>query len=191
MNGAVKFLVEAGPLAAFFIAYYQGGLMTATAVIIGATAVAVAVSWALTRRIPKVPLFSAIIIGVFGGLTLWLQDETFIKMKPTIINGLFAAALFGGLIFKRPLLKPIFEMAFQLSDDGWKQLSLRWAIFFVAMAFLNEGVWRSLSTDAWVNFKVFGLLPLTFAFALTQLPLINRHQMAEDAQTDAPGDAGE
>ncbi len=175
----LKALIEMGPLAAFFIAYYMADIMTATAVIMVATAIAVGFSWARTKRIPKVPLISAVVIAIFGGLTLWLADETFIKMKPTIVYSIFAAILFGGLAIKRAFLKPVFEMAFKLTDEGWRRLTLRWAFFFVAMAMVNEMVWRTMSTDVWVNFKVFGFLPLTFVFALSQMPFINRHQPPE------------
>lgn len=181
---ALKLFLDLGPLAAFFVAYHLAGLMTATAVIMAATAAALVVSYVLLRRLPLVPVFTALIVGVFGGLTLWLDDEIFIKMKPTIINGLFAVILLGGLATGRALLKPLFEMAFKLTEGGWRQLSLRWALFFIAMALLNELVWRTMTTDFWVNFKVFGLLGLTFVFALSQLPFISRNGPdAESAKT--------
>lgn len=182
---ALKFFLDLGPLAAFFVAYHLAGLMTATAVIMGVTAVVLVVSYVLTRRLPPVPVFTAVVVGIFGGLTLWLDDEIFIKMKPTIINGLFAVILLGGLATGRALLKPLFEMAFKLTDAGWKRLSLRWALFFIAMALLNELVWRTMSTDFWVNFKVFGLLSLTFVFALSQLPFISRNGPEGDTAKDS------
>ena len=181
----LKLAIDMGPLLAFFVTYFLAGLMAATAVVMATTVVALAVSYALVRRIPMVPLISALVIMVFGGLTIWLDNELFIKMKPTIINGLFAAVLLGGLAFDKALLKPLFEMAFPLTEAGWKRLSLRWALFFVAMAGLNEVVWRSLSTDAWVTFKVFGLLPLTFLFALSQMPFIQRHSPPAAAEEPA------
>ncbi len=180
---ALNLVIEAGPLIAFFVAYYMADIMTATAVIIVATILAVGVSWVRTRRVPKMPLITAVIVSVFGGLTLWLQDETFIKMKPTIVYAIFAGVLLAGLATGRALLKPLFQMAFRLTDEGWTRLSLRWALFFIAMAIVNEAVWRTMSTDVWVNFKVFGFLPLTFVFALTQVPFINRHQAPEPQES--------
>ena len=176
--------VDYGPLALFFLVYVLRDLMTATAVLIGATAVALALSLALERRLPVMPLVTAVLVGIFGGLTLWLQDETFIKMKPTIVQILFAAALLIGLALGRPFLKTILGGALQLDDRGWRVLSLRWAAFFLAMAALNEVVWRTQSTDFWVSFKVFGILILTVVFALAQTPLIMRHRPPEeDAET--------
>ena len=179
LHPLIKLLVDIGPLAAFFVAYTQGGLMSATAAIMAATAVALAVSFLLVRRVPMIPVFSAAVIMIFGGLTLWLDNEIFIKMKPTIINAIFASILLAGLATGRSVLKPLFDMAFHLTEAGWRGLSLRWALFFLAMALLNEVVWRATSTDVWVNFKVFGLLPLTFLFALAQLPFIQRHGVTE------------
>ena len=124
------------------------------------------------------PLVTAAIVGVFGGLTLWLQDETFIKMKPTIVQLIFAAVLLGGLAFKRPLLKPLLGAAWPLDDDGWHKLSLRFALFFLAMAALNEVVWRTQSTDFWVTFKVFGILALTFVFVASQIYFMRAHMPA-------------
>jgi intracellular septation protein len=123
------------------------------------------------------PLVSAIVVMVFGGLTLYLQDETFIKLKPTIIYASFAALLLGGLLVGRSLLALVLDSVFQLTDQGWKTLTLRWGLFFAAMAILNEIVWRSVSTDTWVAFKTFGFLPLTILFALAQTPLIVRHSV--------------
>lgn len=184
MNQFTRFLVDIGPLAVFFIAYNQGDLMIATGAFMAATAVALAVSYAIERRIPKMPLVTGVVVMVFGGLTLWLADETFIKLKPTIVYSCFAIVLLGGLAMGRLLLKPLFEMAFKLHDDGWRILTLRWGLFFIAMAILNEIVWRSMSTDVWVDLKVFGFLPITLLFAMIQLPLIRRHMIEE------PGEAG-
>ena len=156
--------------------------MVATAAFMVAIAIALGASIAMERRVPIMPLVSAAVVMVFGGLTLWLDDDTFIKMKPTIINGLFAAVLFGGLIFRRPFLKPLFGPVMQLTDVGWLKLSLRWAIFFALVAVLNEIVWRHFSTDSWVNFKVFGILPLTVVFAMAQTPLIQKHSTDPEIQ---------
>ena len=132
------------------------------------------------------PLVSGIVVVVFGGLTLWLQNDTFIKMKPTIVNLLFGGALLGGLFFGRSLLGYVFDSVFRLTDEGWRKLTLRWGIYFFVLAALNEIVWRNFSTDAWVNFKVFGIMPLTFVFTLTQLPLINRYTRPEDEAKTSP-----
>lgn len=187
MNPIVKFFVEVGPLAAFFIAYstWGGGddksnLIAATAIFMVAIAASLAVSVWLERRVPLMPLVSAAVVFVFGGLTLYLDSEIFIKMKPTIINVLFAAILFAGLAMRRAFLKHLFGAVMHLDEPGWKKLSLRWAIFFCAVAVLNEIIWRSFSTDLWVNFKVFGILPLTLVFALSQTPLIHKHTVAEE-----------
>src|SRR5918994_1620693 len=172
----LKPAVDYGPLAVFFMSYLALGLMAATAALIAASLIALALAWALERRVPVVPLVTAAIVAVFGGLTLWLQDETFIKMKPTIVQALFAAVLLGGLAFRRPLLKPLLgAMMPPMSDRAWGQLSLRYALFFVAMALLNELVWRTQSTDFWVSFKVFGLPVLTILFIVSQMPFISRH----------------
>jgi len=188
MNPIVKFLVEVGPLAAFFIAYSSWGgeddkakLIAATAIFMVAIAASLAVSVWLEKRVPLMPLVSAAVVFVFGGLTLALDSEIFIKMKPTIINALFAVILFAGLALGRPFLKHLFGAVMNLDEAGWKKLSIRWAIFFVAVAVLNEIVWRNFSTDLWVNFKVFGILPLTLVFALSQTPLIHKHTVPEDA----------
>ena len=168
-------LVDYGPLAAFFIVYWLRDLTAATAAIMIATAIALGLSLAVERRIPPMPLVTAAIVGVFGGLTLWLQDETFIKMKPTIVQLIFAAVLFGGLVFRRPLLKPLLGAAWPLDEAGWHKLSLRFGCFFLAMAGLNEIVWRTQSTDFWVNFKVFGILALTFVFVISQVYFMRAH----------------
>jgi intracellular septation protein len=179
----IKLLIDAGPLVVFFVVFSRAGLMTATAVLIGATLVALAASYAIERRIALMPLISAGLVAVFGGLTLWLADETFIKMKPTIVYLLFATALLGGLALGRPFLKTLFQMAFHLTDAGWRILTLRWGAFFVAMAVLNEIVWRNFSTDLWVDLKVFGFLPLTMLFALAQIPLVRRHALPDEPKS--------
>ncbi len=121
------------------------------------------------------PLVSAVVVLVFGALTLYLQDDTFIKLKPTIVYTMFAGLLAAGLLLKKPLLELLFGPVFNLTEEGWRKLTLRWALFFIAMAVLNEAVWRNFSTDFWVNFKVFGFLPLTFLFAMLQVPLMQRY----------------
>ena len=183
---AVKPVTEYGPLVVFFGAYVLSDLITATAALMIATLAALALSYAVSRRVPLMPLITAGVVGVFGGLTIWLNDETFIKLKPTIVQGLIAAVLLGGLAFRRTLLKPVLGAAWQMNDEGWRRLTFRFGIFFVAMALLNEAVWRTQSTDFWVSFKVFGIMGLTFLFILTQLPMLNRHH----AGTPASGAGG-
>lgn len=185
MNPLLKLAVEAGPLVIFFAANASLGIYVATGAFMVAVTVALAMSWFLERRLAAVPLASAAIVLVFGGLTLWLNNETFIKVKPTILNGLFAVALLGGLAAGRTLLKPLFGAAFAIDDPGWRKLTVRWAVFFAVMAVLNEAVWRSVSTDTWVAVKVFGYLPLTLAFAMAQLPLIQRHSLPEVATAES------
>ena len=182
--GWVKPTVEYGPLAIFFLAYWRWDLLTATGWIMGATVVGLALSWFYTRRIPMMPLITAVTLAIFGGLTLWLHDETFIKMKPTIVEAMFAIILFGGLLFKRPLLKPLLGHAWPMEDKGWHMLSMRFAIFFAAMAVLNEIVWRTQTTDVWVSFKVFGLMILTLLFAVIQAPLMKKFALPLEAEAE-------
>lgn len=175
----LKPAVDYGPIAVFFGVYLKWGLMTATGALIAATAVALAISLILARRVPLMPLITAIVVGIFGGLTLWLHDDTFIKMKPTIVQAVLAAILLGGLAFGKPLLKPVMGAAWNMDELGWRKLTLRFALFFLAMAVLNEIVWRTQSTDFWVNFKVFGLLGLTMLFSVAQMPLLQRHRLPD------------
>ena len=179
MPPLLKIVVEMGPLVAFFIANAWGGIFWATGVYMIGASVAVAVSWAMTRRIAIVPIVTLGFVVAFGALTLLLADEVFIKVKVSIINGLFGTILLTGLALDRPLLKMAFGEALSMDPAGWRKLTLRWGLFFFAMAGLNEIVWRTVSTDAWVNFKVFGLLPLTILFAMSQVRLMQRH-MIED-----------
>ena len=179
MPPLLKLVVEMGPLAAFFIANAWGGIFWATGIYMLAAIVAVAVSWAMTRRLAIVPIVTLGFVVAFGALTLILADEVFIKVKVSIINALFGAILLIGLALGRPLLKLAFGEALNLDPEGWRKLTIRWGLFFFAMAGLNEVVWRSVSTDAWVNFKVFGLLPLTLLFAVSQIRLMQRHTVEE------------
>jgi intracellular septation protein len=175
LNPLVKLALDLGPLLLFFAANSRYGIFAATAVFMVAVLAALFVSYGLTRRLPVMPVVTAIIVVVFGGLTLILHDATFIKVKPTIIYGLFGAILMGGLVFDKPLLGVVFDSLFHLSHEGWRKLTLRWAIFFFALAVLNELVWRNASTDTWVAFKVFGVVPLTILFGALQVPLLRRH----------------
>ncbi len=196
LNPFVKLALDVGPLVLFFFANgrpglflpllapfapelaadsQRSGIFVATAVFMIAVLAALIVSYVMIRRLPVMPLVSALIVFVFGGLTLALHDETFIKLKPTLIYVLFAAVLFGGLIARKPLLSVVFDSVYNLTDEGWRKLTVRWALFFVVMAILNELVWRTQSTDFWVSFKLFGFMPLTFVFAMVQYPLMKRY----------------
>ncbi|KAB2920153.1 MAG: septation protein A [Hyphomicrobiaceae bacterium] len=174
---AAKLLIELGPLLVFFATYGRAGIYWATGALMVATIVALAASWKLLGRLSVVPLVTAVLVTIFGGLTFWLDDPSFIKMKPTIINVLFAAAIFGGLLTGRPLLKLLFGEAFNLTEEGWRKLSVRWAIFFLALAVANELVWRNFAESTWVNFKVFGILPITMLFAVAQVGFIRRNEI--------------
>ncbi len=176
INPLLKLVFEMGPLGVFFVANATADdLFVATAAFMVASTISLGVLWALTRRLAIMPLVTGVIVLVFGGLTLWLQDETFIKMKPTIVNGLFAAALGIGLLLRKPLLQVVLEGAFDLTDLGWRRVTLAWTLFFVSMAVLNEVLWRNMSTDAWVTFKTFGSPAITFVFAIGLTPLLTRH----------------
>jgi intracellular septation protein len=182
LNPFVKIALDLGPLVLFFFANSRFGIFTATATFMVAVLAALAASYVLTRRLPIMPVVTAIIVLVFGGLTLILHNDTFIKIKPTIIYALFGAVLLGGLFFNKPLLGMVFDSLFHLTEEGWRKLTWRWAIFFFALAVLNEIVWRNVSTDAWVDFKVFGVVPLTFLFGALQVPLLKKYA-AEPAAT--------
>jgi intracellular septation protein len=175
----LKPTVDFGPLAVFLGLYWLKGLLPATAGLMAATAVALVLSYVFTRKVALMPLVTAVVVGVFGGLTLWLNDETFIMMKPTIVYGLFAAVLGGGLALNRPTVKALLGEALHLDDDGWRALSLRFCLFFLGMAILNEVVRRVASMDTWVLWKVPGSMAATFIFMLFQLPLIRRHMPDE------------
>ena len=202
-NPLLKLALDIGPLLLFFFANSRpalfepwlrpiipaavatgerAGIFVATAVFMVAILVALVASYVLMRRLPVMALVSAVVVVVFGGLTMVLQDELFIKLKPTIIYLLFAGTLFGGLVFRKPLLAIVFDQMFHLTEEGWRKLTVRWAVFFLALAALNEIVWRTQSTDTWVAFKVFGVLPLTFIFAALQYPLLVKY----DASAKGP-----
>ncbi len=180
----LKLALELGPLGIFFFANARFGIFQATGAFMIAVAVSLSVSWMLTRRLAIMPLITGIVVMVFGGLTLILQDDTFIKLKPTIVNALFGSILLAGLAFGRPLLGYVFDSVFQLDDEGWRKLTFRWAIFFFLLATLNEIVWRNFSTDFWVSFKVFGIMPITLAFTLSQMPLILRHSLDQPEDSE-------
>lgn len=190
----LKLALELGPLLVFFFANARGEslierfpvlgqigepIFLATALFMVATVIALAVSWSMTRTLPMMPLISGIVVMVFGALTLWLHNDTFIKMKPTIVNTLFGVILLGGLVFGKSLLGYVFDSAFKLDAEGWRKLTFRWGLFFVFLAIVNEVVWRNFSTDAWVSFKVWGIMPITIVFTLSQMPLIQKHTLPE------------
>jgi intracellular septation protein len=176
VNPALKLALELGPLVVFFAANAHWNVFVGTAAFMVAVVLAFAISYALTRRVPVMALLSTVVVMVFGGLTLFLHDAMFIKLKPTIIYTLFAAILLVGLAAGRSLLAIVFDDMFDLTAEGWRKLTLRWAVFFLAMAALNEIVWRTQSTDFWVAFKAFGVLPLTALFAALQYPFVVRHE---------------
>jgi len=177
MKSIYKLLIDIGPLAVFFIFYTRSGLQASILPLMIATVIAVLFSYILEKKIPIMPTVGAGIVLIFGGLTIYFDNEVFIKMKPTIINLIFAIILYGGMLVKKPLLKILLGAALRLEEEGWRILTYRWIGFFIALAVLNEIVWRTQTTDIWVNFKVFGILPITFIFTMTQLPLIKKHQI--------------
>ena len=179
MKSFYKLLVDVGPLAVFFIFYSRSGLQASILPFMIATIIAVLFSYIIEKKIPVMPTVGAAIILIFGGLTIYFDNEIFFKMKPTIINIIFACILYGGEVFKKPLLKLLLGGTIKLQNEGWSLLTKRWIGFFIALAILNEIVWRTQSTDLWVNFKVFGILPITFIFTITQFSLIKKYQIED------------
>ena len=180
MKSVSKILIDIGPLAIFFIFYTRGNLQSAILPFMIATIIAVLSSYIIEKKIPIMPTVGAGIILVFGGLTIYFDNEIFFKMKPTIINIMFACILYGGEFFKKPLLKLLLGGTLKLQSKGWSILTKRWVGFFLALAILNEIIWRTQSTDLWVNFKVFGILPITFIFTMTQFSLIKKYQIEDN-----------
>lgn len=180
LSGNTKLVLDFAPLAVFFVAYRLADIMTATIALVVATAVSLAIIYATERKIALAPLISGVLVAVMGALTILLDDETFIKIKPTLLNLLFAAVLLAGAYgFKKGLLKYVLDVAISLSDAGWVLLSKRWGFFFTFLAGLNEVIWRSFPTEFWVNFKVFGMFTLTILFALAQWKLIEKYSVAK------------
>ncbi len=203
----LKFVLELGPLLLFFFANSRpklfaplvhpvlpdallagenAGLFTATAVLMLGVLMALAVSYAITRRLPIMPVVTAVLVLVFGGLTFYFQDPSFIKMKPTILYACFGLALLGGLLFNRPLLPVVLDNAMSLTEEGWRILTLRWGLCFLALAVLNEVIWRTQSTDTWVLFKFPGTMILIFVFTFSQVPVIMKHELRGEAAAKAP-----
>ena len=211
LNPWLKLALEMGPLILFFLANSRpalftpfvlpllpetmggekAGIFVATAVFMVAILASLAVSYALTRHLPVMAMVTAVIVVVFGGLTLVLHDELFIKVNPTIIYLLFGSVLLGGLVFRRPLLGMLFDSVFNLTEEGWRKLTVRWALFFFVLAVLNEIVWRTQTTDFWVSFKVFGVVPLTFVFAALQYPLLQKYAVEEELPPVIPAERSE
>ena len=175
----VRIASDLGPLFLFFGSFELYGIYTATGVFMAAVLAALGLGYWRERKLSPMPLFTAVLVVIFGGLTLYLKDATFIKMKPTVLYAFFGLLLVGGLKFNRLFIKYVFEHAFHLYEEGWRKLTWRWGVFFLSLAVLNEIVWRSFSTALWVDFKVFGIMPLIFLFALAQTPLVLKHEVSE------------
>jgi intracellular septation protein len=186
-----KLGTELGPLIVFFVANAKFNLFVATGAFMVAIVAAIIASYVVTKHVPIMALVTAVIVLVFGTLTLVLHDETFIKVKPTIIYGLFAAILGGGLLFGRSFIAIMFDQMFNLTPEGWRALTLRWAVFFFGMALLNEAIWRTQTTDFWVAFKAFGVIPLTMVFAVAQMPLIKKYSVEPATLAESAADEGD
>lgn len=179
INPALKLALEMGPLALFFFTNYKFGIFPATGVLMAGVVVALAASYVLTKKLPIMPMVTAVAVLFFGGLTFYFNDDHFIKIKPTIVNVIFGTALLGGLAMGKPLLPLVFDSMLKLTGEGWRKLTFRWGVFFFLLAALNEYVWRTQTNDFWVSFKVFGIMPLTLLFTLSQVPLIMKHEDKE------------
>jgi len=180
MKHFIKLAIEIGPLILFFLTNAKAGIFVATQVFMVAIIISLSLSYYLDRRIAIMPLVTGVVVLVFGGLTIYLENDLFIKLKPTIVNSLFAVVLLGGLAFGKSFLSTLFNEVFQLQPEGWRILTLRWGLFFILLAIINEIVWRNFSTDFWVSFKVFGIMPLTMVFALSQFRVLNKYQITPD-----------
>jgi intracellular septation protein len=183
-----RLALDLGPLLVFFASFKLLGIFGATGAFMVAVLVALAIGWWLERRLSPMPLLTAVLVLIFGGLTLYLRNDIFIKMKPTVLYSCFGLILLGGLAMRRLFIKYLFAAAFELDETGWRKLTWRWGLFFIALAVANEAVWRSTSTATWVSFKVWGLLSLVLLFALAQTPLLMKHQLAgeDNAQESEP-----
>jgi intracellular septation protein len=182
LHPALKFALELGPVIVFFIVNSKFDIFAATIVLMASVLLTLGISWAITRHLPAMPLVTAALVLVFGTLTVLLHDENFIKLKVTILYALLGGALIGALYFGKLLLPIVFDMAIHMDDTGWRKLTWRWGLFFFCLAGLNEILRRMLTTDQWIFFKTFGILPLTVVFAIAQTPLILRHEIP--AETD-------
>jgi intracellular septation protein len=189
MNPFLKLALDLGPLLVFFIGNSQFGIFPATGMFMVAVVVSLALSYAIARRISPMPIVTGVVVLVFGGLTLLLNDELFIKLKPTIVNSIFASVLLASVLTNRLYIKILFDNAFHLPDDAWKVLTYRWIGFFVFLAILNEVTWRNFSTDFWVGFKLWGVVPISMLFGLAQMPFILKHQIKEPEPETTPSKA--
>jgi len=185
MHPLLKLGLDLGPLILFFVSYYAFGIYPATGVFMAATLLAAAISYATIRKISPLMIFSAVVVMIFGGLMLWLKDDTFIKLKPTIYYLAVSGILLGGLAFGRLVIKDVMDIAMHLTDEGWRKFTIRIGIFYLCMAILNEIAWRNLSTDTWVWLKVWGFIPLSFVFFAAQMPLLIRHEI-KDPNDETP-----
>ncbi len=184
VNPTVKLVLELGPLVVFFLLNYKAGIFAATAGFMVATVISLTLSKVLLGKIAIMPLVTGVFVMVFGGLTLYLADDLFIKLKPTIVNCIFGSILLGGLAFKVPLLKPLLGDAFPLDDEGWVKMTFRWGLFFFFLALVNEVVWRNFSTDVWVNFKVFGIQILNFVFLMGLMIYLFKGAFSEPSKSE-------
>jgi intracellular septation protein len=180
INPLLKLMLDLGPLIIFFVANSRFDIFVATGTFMVAITIAIVIGVAIERKISPMPLVTLVLVMVFGGLTLWLENEIFIKLKPTVLYLMFASVLWGGLFTGRIFLKFLLAQSVNLPDGAWRVLTYRWVIFFLSLALLNEFMWRNFSTDTWVAFKVWGVLPLTLLFVITQTPYISRHMIEED-----------
>ncbi|RCL02372.1 MAG: intracellular septation protein [Candidatus Tokpelaia sp. JSC189] len=190
MSPILNFSLEIGPLLIFLFVNFRGewlinniplfssfdkAIYPATVIFMTAIVIALIISWWISHKIPVIPMVSGIFVLILGFLTLWLHDDIFIKMKPTFINTFFCLILFGGLFFKKSLLRYVMDSTIKLDSEGWRKLTFRWAFFFLFLAVLNEIIWRNFSNEIWSTFKVFGIMPVTIIFMLMQTPLLIRH----------------
>lgn len=180
----IKLALELGPLLVFFFVNARLDIFAATAWFMGAMVISLALSWLLLKKIAVMPLVTGAVVLIFGTLTLLLQDDTFIKMKPTIVNSLFAVTLLGGLLFGQSLLRYVFGEVYKLKPEGWRKLTINWGLFFVFLAVSNEVVWRLFDTDFWVAFKVWGIMPITVVFSMLQLPILTRYALDPKAPVE-------
>jgi len=180
MHPLLKLALDLGPLLIFFAANGLFGIFTATAIFMAAMLIVIAIGIVVERRVSPMPLITGALVVVFGGLTLWLSNDIFIKIKPTILYAMFAAILMGGLAFDRLFIKVVLGQTLRLNDAAWRTLTWRWSAFFIVLAVLNEIVWRNVSTNSWVAFKVWAIFPLTLLFAMSQAPFIARHQIEDE-----------
>ena len=186
INPGLKLVLEMGPLVAFFFTNYKFGIFPATGVLMVCVVATLIVSWMLTRHLPVMPVVTAVAVVFFGALTFLFHSETFIKMKPTFVNIIFGGALLGALAFGKMLLPIVLDSVVQITEEGWRKLTVRWGLFFFFLALVNEVVWRTQTTDFWVSFKVFGIMPITLIFAMSQVPLIIKHELKPEEAEKAP-----